>query len=383
MELPESEKRRQRLGCLGLGFSLIVGLLLLVIFLVAIPVAVGESEMLGFMGLGFVIAIPAGAAYLTIPRLLDRYDPEPWSVLLGCLAWGGITSCGIAVTINTLVQGALAAEVGPDLAAVLGTVVCAPLVEETMKGLGVLGVFYFLRREFDGLVDGVIYACFVAIGFAAIENVVYYANAAAQGAGQLSFVFVLRGVIAPWGHPVYTAMTGLGLGASREATDPLVRWGAPIAGFAAAVVLHAIWNGGAVAAETIGNVEGTAFFCFMLSIWLVFVAVFATVVITLVRRRRRILETYLADEVVLRFVTPDEKTLVTDAFGIQRARRAWGPDGEALIRAAARLATVKWHSERAAVSRTATISHQLVMPLRQEIRSLRQKIVEAQQAGRR
>ena len=46
-----------------------------------------------------------------------------------------------------------------------------------MKGMAVFGVFFFLKREFDGVVDGVIYATFAALGFAATENIIYYANA--------------------------------------------------------------------------------------------------------------------------------------------------------------------------------------------------------------
>ena len=58
----------------------------------------------------------------------------------------------------------------------VGACISAPFVEEAMKGLAVFGVFYFLRREFDGVVDGVIYATFAALGFAAVENIIYYAT---------------------------------------------------------------------------------------------------------------------------------------------------------------------------------------------------------------
>ena len=94
------------------------------------------------------------------------------------LAWGAIAACGIAATINTGVEIVAGAVGGKEFAEVMGACVSAPIVEEGMKGLAVLGVFYFLRREFDGVVDGVIYATFAALGFAAVENVVYYGNAA-------------------------------------------------------------------------------------------------------------------------------------------------------------------------------------------------------------
>lgn len=374
MNLPDPDRGRRRAGLAALGCSVTVGFALLLFFFVALPVAVGEANLLGYMCLGAFIALPAGAIYLTVPRLLDRYDPEPASVLLGCLAWGGIASCGVAVTVNSLVDELTSELLGPSVAHIVSTAVCAPIVEESMKGLGVLGVFYFLRREFDGLVDGFIYACFVALGFAAVENVVYYARAAAEGAGALTITVILRGVLAPWGHPVYTAMTGLGLGIAREATTRSLRVIAPILGFSVAIMLHALWNGGSVLAEAVGGNDGIALFAVLLALWLAFVLVFAIVIVSLVRRRRRILDTYLADEVVLGFVTPEERALVLDGSGLRRARAAAGQDGEELVRTCARLATAKWHADRARTSRTATVSDGMIMPFRQRIRELRARV---------
>jgi RsiW-degrading membrane proteinase PrsW (M82 family) len=377
LEGPDGSRRKA--GLILLSFSVLLGLCLLCLFFVALPVAVGEAHLLGFMCLGAVIALPAGAIYLTVPRMLDRYDPEPAEVLFGCVLWGGIVSCGIAVTINSLVEEAVRASAGDEIATIVATTICAPIVEEGMKGLGVAGVFYFLRREFDGLVDGVIYAFFIALGFAAVENVVYYARAAAEGAGALTLTLIIRGVVAPWGHPVYTAMTGLGFGIARETTNPRLRAFAPIVGWLLAVTLHGIWNGGAVVAGALGDGDGGGFFCFMLLLWIVFVGAFAALIVALVRRRKRILDEYLADEVVLRFVTPAERALVIDAFGLRKARAAWGPEGEELVRTAARLATVKWHTGRAQQSGNATISQHFIAPFRSRIRELRGQIVARQQ----
>src|SRR5579871_5128567 len=129
------------------------------------------------MGIGALCAIPPLAIYLWIPRLIDRYDPEPWWALALVLGWGAVAACGVACTINTGVDVAATAIGGKEFGEVAGACISAPIVEEGMKGLAVLGVFYFLKREFDGVVDGVIYATFAALGFAATENVIYYANA--------------------------------------------------------------------------------------------------------------------------------------------------------------------------------------------------------------
>ena len=149
------------------------------------------------------------------------------------LAWGAIAACGIAATVNTGVEAVAGAFGGKEFAEAIGACVSAPIVEEGMKGLAVLGVFYFLRREFDGVVDGVIYATFAALGFAAVENVIYYSNAMRADAGgeALAATFLLRGVLAPWGHPLYTSMTGIGFGIARETSKPWLKWVAPLGGY--------------------------------------------------------------------------------------------------------------------------------------------------------
>src|SRR5262245_20771619 len=95
--------------------------------------------------------------------------------------WGATTAVGFAGMINTVFEIALRELVGAAGANVATTVISAPLSEEFWKGLCVLGFFYFLRREFDGVVDGIVYATFCALGFAAVENVSYYARAAMEG----------------------------------------------------------------------------------------------------------------------------------------------------------------------------------------------------------
>jgi RsiW-degrading membrane proteinase PrsW (M82 family) len=103
---------------------------------------------------------------------------------------------------------------------IVGAAVCAPIVEEFWKGLAVFGMFYFWRREFDGVVDGIIYATFAALGFAAVENVVYYARAGTGHASvDLTSIFILRGVVTPWAHPLFTSMTGIGFGLAREVAE--------------------------------------------------------------------------------------------------------------------------------------------------------------------
>lgn len=375
MALPDPDRTRRYIG-LGLYILGLItgGTLLIVVFLLPPLFEPDPVEAYLAMFLGAFLAFPAAVVYLTVPRLLDRYDPEPWYALVGCLLWGGIAACGFSAVINTMAGLAGGMAGGQDGAEVISAVISAPLVEEFWKGLGVLGVFVFLRREFDGVVDGIIYATFTAIGFAAVENVIYYAQAAMQGSGGdvLAFTFVMRGILAPWGHPMYTAMTGIGLGIARETESAAVRWLAPVIGYGGAVFLHALWNGSAVLADQFGAGGGGAIlFILSLPLWFLFVASFLVIVIVLVRRRGRIIRDHLQDEIAIGTMTREEVELVGSAFGLMRARMRWGSNGVAFVRAAARLALSKWHTGRAHRQRMVTVSMDFIVPLRQQIAELR------------
>jgi RsiW-degrading membrane proteinase PrsW (M82 family) len=361
---PDPERSRRTVGTLLYALGLLIGgLLFTLVFLLPPLLERDPLAVYGNMLSAAALAFPAVVMYMTVPRLLDRYDPEPAWALAMVFVWGAVAACGVSGVINT----AVAAVFGESVSAVLS----APLVEEFMKGLAVAGMFYFWRREFDGIVDGIIYATFVALGFAAVENVIYYARAAKQGETALTGLFILRGVITPWAHPLFTAMTGIGFGVSRETATGALRWAAPFLGYGAAVFLHFIWNGSSVFSAAV-NVP---IILILLPLWFVFVVAFLGMVIALVRRRGQIIRANLQDEVLLGTVTREEYDLVGSAFGIFTA--AMGPGGAIraqIIRACARLALSKWHAERAYRGQRRTISYDFIVPLRDEIRNLRAQL---------
>lgn len=365
-ELPADLRKRRNVGFgLFLAGQLVGGGLLALLIL--LPALI--TGACGTMCFAVALAFPAGAVYLTVPRLLDRYDPEPWYALLGCLTWGAIAACGFSAVANSLVQEFVEVA-SPGSGEIAATVIAAPIFEEFFKGLGVFGVWYFLRHEFDGIVDGIIYATFTALGFATVENVIYYTEAASQG--MLGVTFVMRGILFPWGHPVYTALIGIGFGLARESERPWIRKLGPFLGYLGAVALHAMWNGSAVIAEQAGENGAMVFVC-MLPLWFLLVVTFLIVIIVLVRRRGRIIREHLQDEVALRHMSQWEVDLVASAFGVLRARFKHGKDGAEFVRACARLALSKWHVGRAQRSDKHTYSMEFVLPLRERVAQLRQR----------
>jgi protease PrsW len=86
----------------------------------------------------------------------------------------------------------------------------------------------------------------VGLGFALAENVVYYVSTVFAGGPEgLGRMFTMRAMLSPLAHPLFTSMAGIGLGLSRESGRRTWRLGAPAAGLAMAMGLHALWNASA------------------------------------------------------------------------------------------------------------------------------------------
>jgi protease PrsW len=217
------------------------GFLLFAMYLIAPMFRDNTGSIYLAMMIGAAISFPCCLAYMIVPVVVDRYDPEPWWLLAMSGLWGAIFACGVATTTITILDKMLRAIGGNAAVEVLSSTMMGPGIEEALKGAFVVGMLLFGRRYFDGVVDGVIYAIFAGLGFAAMENVLYFGQQV-KGTG-ISFAgmaqtFWMRGVMTPWTHPFFTAMTGLGVGISRESTSTPIRIGAPVAGFFVAWTLH-------------------------------------------------------------------------------------------------------------------------------------------------
>jgi RsiW-degrading membrane proteinase PrsW (M82 family) len=194
------------------------------------------------LGMGLVLAVVPVPVYVAMALWLDRFEPEPTRTLVQTFAWGATVAVLLALLLNTWAEARLGSWIGMEAARRFGTVISGPLIEEIAKGLALLFLFHELRDEFDGVVDGVVYAAMVGLGFAMLENVQYYGEAIKDGHERSMVAFTMRGLIGPFAHPLFSSMLGMGLGYARERTHPGTRRWAPPAGFAAAVVLHALWN---------------------------------------------------------------------------------------------------------------------------------------------
>ncbi|MER5211204.1 PrsW family intramembrane metalloprotease [Streptomyces sp. NPDC002838] len=213
---------------------------------------------------GFLVGL--GLAVLPVPlliavfRWLDRVEPGPWRNLLFAFAWGACAAALIAIVANSFATRWIAtATADPSSADTLGATVIAPVVEECAKAAAVLLVFLFRRRDFTGIVDGVVIAGVTATGFAFTENILYLGTA--FGTDQLTgdsgiasvtaATFFVRVIMSPFAHPLFTVLTGIGFGIAALSGDRqhVRRVLLPLSGLLLAMGMHAIWNGSSTFGE--------------------------------------------------------------------------------------------------------------------------------------
>ncbi|WP_127127775.1 PrsW family intramembrane metalloprotease [Georgenia sp. SYP-B2076] len=257
-----------------------------------------------------VLAFGPLVGVLVVVSWVDRWEPEPRSMLLAALAWGIGVSTAVSLSLNDQFSRMVLAATGSAMhTEVVASVLGAPVVEESAKGLGVLLIFLLRRRYFDGPVDGIVYAAVVAAGFAFTENVLYFV----RFQDSLTEVFVSRALQAPFAHVTFTACTGIALGfASRARSRAAWVWLLPL-GLVSAMLLHAVWNASAVLAV------------YQALYWLFQVPLFVAGIVLVVWLRndeKATIGNRLTEYAQAGWFAPYEITMLTSMRGRRRAR-AW------------------------------------------------------------
>lgn len=305
------------------GLILLAALVLGPLSLLVIGLGVGEGFFVGLL----MAALPV-PFYVAFALWVDRFEAEPPWLLVLAFVWGAAIAVFFSLVFNAIHEGLVASLAGAASASTLTAVLGAPFIEELTKGAALLLLFLWKRDHFDNVTDGIVYASMVGLGFAMTENVQYYGEAVGKDGAGGAVVFFLRGILGPFSHPLFTSMTGIGFGIARESRRAWVKWLAPPAGLAAAMVLHSLWN--------LSASQGLAFFAaYVLVMVPAFVAVVVVAIFSL-RREARVIREHLAslaaegvlsgdDLVVLSSVTrrcgASARALFARGFGHWRARR--------------------------------------------------------------
>lgn len=197
----------------------------------------------GGTALGFGLATTALALVLLCYLWLDRWEPEPPRLLVMAFLWGASVAVLTSVVAEQLFEKTFGS--GEDATDVATVAIAAPVFEEAAKGAFLLLMMTGRRRnELNTLTDCLVYAGITAAGFAWLENIFYIASGETLG-GSLA-IAGLRLVIGPFAHPLFTTMIGIGVYYALKQRNPLAKAAYVLIGYAAAVVMHGLWNGSAL-----------------------------------------------------------------------------------------------------------------------------------------
>ena len=277
-----------------------------------------------------ILCIVPLAIVVSVLLFIDRFEPEPLGMKLAALAWGGGVSIFFGIMGNEYVQYSVTEQTGDEVQGMIFSVVVgAPVVEELLKGLGVLVIVWARRTHISSAIDGLVYAGFAACGFLVVEDFTYFVRAVLTD-GDLGQTFFQRVVMGVFGHVMYTSCMGWATGwAVTRARSAAAGCGAVALGWFTGMLLHATWNGTAVLSGGDDELFDT-FYIFihvpLFLLWFLFIAL-------AMKRERRDAAAGLMPYVAQGWIVPSEIQMVCDPRS-RRAALAWASNGGPLAKKA-------------------------------------------------
>src|SRR5438067_1903641 len=239
---PVAIRQSNRFSAIKIIIAIIAAMFALLLGLIVLLLIGAETGIVEMM-IGMVCAILPVPIYVMLLLWIDRYESEPLWMLATAFFWGALIAVFIAMIFNTgIALVAAVATHSQDIGESVGAVISAPIVEESAKGLILVILFFWKKDEFDGIVDGIVYAGMVGLGFAMTENILYYGRAVQHGAAVLTVVIILRGMAAPFSHPLFTSMRCIGLGWWRQLQKSFVTVSIRLLDNMTAIILLSPWT---------------------------------------------------------------------------------------------------------------------------------------------
>ncbi|MCX8175351.1 MAG: PrsW family intramembrane metalloprotease [Candidatus Micrarchaeota archaeon] len=219
-----------------------------------------------------------------------REEGKPLRFFAAMFVWGMFAAFLSLLISSTLIGGMKGADSAPYL--LLALMFVAPIVEETMKGLGVL--FISGHHEYNDTLTAMLLGFTVGVGFAFVENWFYFsAKSSPFEAGIFGWLVLVayRSFFNSLAHGCFTAAASIMIGYARS-VERLKRFArlAFVPGLFVAIVLHSIFNLSAIADGYMIADTRIPFFIFnpMLIILLAAMFFLVLVVATIDEKRRKI-----------------------------------------------------------------------------------------------
>ena len=331
-----------------------------------------------------LLAVVPTLIYLVILNWIDRYEKEPWTLLIAGAVLGGVVAPLISMAILGLSGRGF--ELTPSFAPrPTGADPFVALVEELVSGACLLVLILYVRDELDDIMDGLVYGAAIGAGFGAGETFLY-----AIGGVALPPQTLVRLVVAGLDHALYAAVFGAALGAARFMPDRLQRWAVSILGLATAVLLHCLHDATpTILARLLPATFGTPGLLSQLIAELIpFLGIITLLVVIVLawRHEARVLRVELLPEVASGTITQQEFDTVTSRSlkwrqgrqvyrarglrGVQELRRLWATEGE-----------LAFEKRRLLIRERRRPNEASADQLRSQIATLREQIGETTPAG--
>lgn len=265
--------------------------------------------------------------YLVFIWWLDRYEREPFWLVLLTFVWGAVGGTMLGCILSVLMDLPMQL-LNPEIYTTIygdiySVVIVAPLAEEFTKGL--IFVALLFTPHIDNETDGLIYGAAVGLGFAAVENLAYFATVAMTDPGSLLLVIFLRTFFTALVHTISSALLGFSIGYVRHRKLRPWLWLLPFVGFGLAVLNHALWNFLATMAGSglLGDAEAAG----VVGLGILLVAGMAVVMFGITQlslnREQRNIKKYLADEAERGTLPPEHAAIIP--YWRKRSKKGWLP----------------------------------------------------------
>jgi RsiW-degrading membrane proteinase PrsW (M82 family) len=273
-----------------------------------------------------VAAILPMLVYLVIIWKYDRYDREPFGLVLQNYLFGGIGAIFFAVIGSSIVTYILSYFI-PSHAQLERTevIIIAPFVEELTKGLFLLIVFS--NKKFDNVTDGLVYGGAIGLGFGMTENFLYFIAFGGVNFSSWITIVVIRTLFSGVMHCAATAIFGAFLGYAKF-KNLFFKIIFPPIGLFIAMFIHFAWNY-SVSFES----QTLIGFIFVFFTVIIFGIVFTVAVFS----EKRIIYRELLDEALHGLIPPEHLEILNSS---KRNKAGWVDESirKLYIRAATTLA---------------------------------------------
>ncbi|MDR3666476.1 MAG: PrsW family intramembrane metalloprotease [Ignavibacteriaceae bacterium] len=177
--------------------------------------------------------------YLLLIWRFDQYDREPFLLILRNYLWGALGAIFFALLGSSILSFFVSIFIhNKESLTRIETIIIAPLVEETTKGIFLF--FTVTGRRFDNMTDGIVYGGAIGLGFGMTENFLYFiANTGSINTWLM--IVLIRTLFTSVMHCVSTATLGAFLGYAKF-KNLYYKLTFPFLGLASAILIHFSWN---------------------------------------------------------------------------------------------------------------------------------------------